>query len=67
MLNNRGLEYTEVDVTEDADALAFVKDLGYQAAPVVYTVQPDYEDIGGRGLIKHWTQFRPDHIAEIVK
>ena len=37
-----GTEYTEVDVTEDPAALAYVKDtLGYTGAPVVYVSTPD--------------------------
>lgn len=36
-----GTEYTEVDVTEDPAALAYVKDtLGYTGAPVVYVSTP---------------------------
>lgn len=54
-------------MTEDADALAFVKGLGYQQAPVVYTVEPEYEDEGGRGLIEHWSGFDADRIKAIVK
>lgn len=64
LLDQRGLEYTQVDVTEDPDALAFVKDLGYQAAPVVYTVNTDtvgYDDID------HWSGFNADRIKAIVK
>ena len=35
------IEYTEVDVTEDPAALAYVKDtLGYTGAPVVYVSTP---------------------------
>jgi glutaredoxin-like protein NrdH len=66
-LDSRGLEYTTVDVSEDADSLAFIKALGYLAAPVVYTVEPEYEDEGGRGLIQHWSGNQPDRIKAIVK
>lgn len=45
-----GTEYTEVDVTEDPAALAYVKDtLGYTGAPVVYVSTPT-EDIHWYGL-----------------
>lgn len=70
MLNNRGLEYTEVDVSVDADALAFVKGLGYQAAPVVYTQRTVFDDLDmaePRDIIEHWTQFQPDSIKAIIK
>lgn len=33
-MNRLGVEYTEVDVTKDAGALAYIQGLGYQAVPV---------------------------------
>jgi glutaredoxin-like protein NrdH len=33
-MNKRGVTYTEVDVTQDLTALAYVLSLGYQAVPV---------------------------------
>ncbi len=50
-------------MTEDPDALAFVKGLGYQAAPVVYTVDYESDD----GLVRHWSGFNADRIKAIVK
>lgn len=52
-LTKAGLAYSVVDVTEDADALAKVKALGYMQAPVVIT-----ED-------DHWAGFRPDKIKAL--
>ena len=49
-LNKQGLEYDIVDITADAEALANVKALGYQQAPVVFA---DGD---------HWSGFRPDKI-----
>lgn len=49
-LNKANLEYTEVDLMADAEALEAVKALGYQQAPVVMA--------GG----DHWAGFRPDLI-----
>jgi glutaredoxin-like protein NrdH len=42
-LDAAGIYYTEVDVTQDETALAFVKALGYTGAPVVYvsTIEGD--------------------------
>lgn len=48
-----GLPFNSIDVTEDANALAFIRTLGYQQAPVVVV----YE---GKGIKKHWSGFRPD-------
>ncbi len=53
-LNKQGLEYEVVDITADAEALASVKALGYQQAPVVFA---DGD---------HWSGFRPDKIAALA-
>ncbi len=49
-LDKQGLGYRKIDVTEDAEALDFIKGLGYQQAPVV---------MAGAD---HWSGFRPDRI-----
>lgn len=51
-LDAAGIAYEVRDVTEDTDALATVKALGYAAAPVVVSPTGD-----------HWSGFRPDKIA----
>lgn len=48
-----GLPFNSIDVTEDADAAAFVRTLGYSQAPVV-VVREDGD------IKKHWSGFRPD-------
>ena len=53
-LNKAGIAYDVVDITEDADALARVKSLGYVQAPVVITGED------------HWSGFRPDKIKAIT-
>ncbi|MFH5821345.1 glutaredoxin-like protein NrdH [Georgenia sp. AZ-5] len=53
-LNKQGLEYEVVDITADAGALASVKALGYQQAPVVFA---DGD---------HWSGFRPDKIKALA-
>lgn len=50
-LDNKKVEYKVVDMSEDAEALAKVKELGYLQAPVVVTDSD------------HWSGFRPDKIA----
>ena len=52
-LDRAGLDYTVVDISEDADARDYVMALGYLAAPVVET--------GG----DHWSGFRPDRIKAL--
>ncbi|MFC5369287.1 glutaredoxin-like protein NrdH [Arcanobacterium bovis] len=53
-LDKGGLDYVEVDLTQDEEALATVKALGYQQAPVVFA---DGD---------HWAGFRPDKIKALV-
>ncbi|HWK92864.1 MAG TPA: glutaredoxin-like protein NrdH [Luteimicrobium sp.] len=53
-LDKKGLEYDVVDVTEDPEALALVRELGYLQAPVV--VADD----------THWSGFRPDQITALA-
>lgn len=56
LLDKQGLDYTKIDVTEDAQALEYIKGLGYQQAPVV--IVGDGED--------HWSGFRPDRIKAAI-
>ncbi len=53
-LDKKGLEYDVVDVTQDPEALALVRELGYLQAPVVVA-----EDT-------HWSGFRPDQITALA-
>lgn len=53
-LDNKGIEYEVVDITEDAAALETVKEMGYLQAPVVITSDD------------HWSGFRPDKIEELA-
>ncbi len=54
-LNKQDLVYEEVDLTEDPNALEFVKSLGYVQAPVVMAGD------------QHWAGYRPDLIKKIAK
>lgn len=53
-LDKNGIDYTTIDVTEDAAALARIKELGYMQAPVV---------IAGE---EHWSGFQPDRINALA-
>lgn len=55
VLESKGLPYRVVDVTENADALSYVKELGYMTAPVVVASEHD-----------HWGGFQPDQIARLA-
>lgn len=48
-----GLPFNSIDVTEDAEAAAFVRTLNYSAAPVVVVRE-------GAQIKEHWSGFRPD-------
>lgn len=54
-LDKKGVAYDVVDITEDAAALARVKDLGYMQAPVVVAGDDS------------WSGFRPDKIDEVAR
>ena len=53
-LNKAGLAYDVIDITDDAEALATVKALGYVQAPVVITSED------------HWSGFRPEKVKALT-
>ena len=52
-LNNAGISYDVIDITEDAVARDYVMSLGYLQAPVVVTSDT------------HWSGFRPDRVKAL--
>lgn len=59
-LDKHGIEYTSVNISEDPDALNFVRGLdpSYAAAPVVLV---EFKD----GTSAHWSGYRPQHIENL--
>lgn len=53
-LDRKGLDYTIVDISADADAYARVAEMGYRQVPVV---------VAGDN---HWAGFRPDMIGALA-
>lgn len=53
-LDSSGIEYVVRDMSEDLEAVALAKELGYLQAPVV---------ISGD---QHWSGFRPDLISALI-
>lgn len=53
-LERKNIPYQVVDLTQDDDALQFVRQLGYQQVPVVIADQ------------EHWSGFRPDMISRLL-
>lgn len=58
-LDRVGIPYEIVDVSADSEAMAFVKELGHQQAPVVYVEYP------ATGAVDHWSGFQPGRLAAL--
>ena len=54
-INDNGIEAEFIDVTQDENALAEMKALGYTNLPVVYVDEQT-----------HWFGFRPDELEKLV-
>ena len=54
-INDNGIEAEFIDVTKDEQALSYIKNLGYNAMPVVYVDEQT-----------HWFGFRPDELEKLV-
>ena len=52
---DNGITAEFIDVTQDEEALSYVKELGYNAMPVVYVDETT-----------HWFGFRPDELEKLV-
>ena len=53
-LDRQGIDYSIVDISEDAEAYALVQGLGYRQVPVVVADE------------RHWAGFRPDMISALA-
>lgn len=53
-LDKKGVDYTVVDISQDAEAYAMVQELGYLQAPVVVAGDT------------HWAGFSPDKINNLA-
>jgi glutaredoxin-like protein NrdH len=53
VLNKKGIEYEEINLAENEEAMQHVRDLGYSAAPVV--------EIGD----VHWSGFRVEMLNRL--
>lgn len=53
-LKERNIPYTELNIEEDEDALSKIKEMGYQAVPVVVS------------STEHWYGFQPDKLAKLL-
>lgn len=55
-LDNAGIAYTVIDISDDLQARDYVMGFGYLQAPVVFIDEDT-----------HWSGFRPDRIRELAK
>lgn len=53
--DKQGVSYEIIDMSVDAEALEYVKSLGYVQAPVVMAGE------------QHWSGYRPDLIKKVAK
>ena len=53
VLTRNSIEYSEIDLSADESAMAYVRGLGYTAAPVVVSGED------------HWSGFRPDKLSAL--
>lgn len=54
-LKERNIPYTELNVEEDEAALSKIKEMGYQAVPVIVTET------------ENWYGFQPDKLSKLVE
>lgn len=59
-LKKLGIDYTKVDITQDAEAYNFARSLDetYLAAPIVTVVTE-------KGELLHWNQYRHSHLEAL--
>jgi glutaredoxin-like protein NrdH len=53
-LTKENIDFSEVDLSENTDAMEKVRALGYQSAPVVMAGE------------EHWSGFRPDKLNQLI-
>lgn len=58
-LDSASVTYDSIDLTQDQEALAQAKELGYLQAPIVLVTEGDT-------IVDHWSGFRPDKISAIT-
>jgi glutaredoxin-like protein NrdH len=54
VLTRSEIPYEEVDLSQDAEAMAYVRELGYSAAPIVVSGED------------HWSGFRMDKLSTLT-
>ena len=65
LLEREGIPFHTVNLPDDPDALEYIKELGYQQAPVVVLDGGDMVNDRDGGVIVHWSGFRPDLLNQL--
>ena len=60
MLDEAKVNYQEIDLTQDAEAMAMVKGLGYASAPVIVTSAGHWSGFRHSALLKAIELYRSD-------
>ena len=58
LLDELGVDYQEIDVSNDPDAVTALQSLGYRSVPIVLVENR-------KGEVTGWTGFRPDKIKQL--
>lgn len=53
-LKSKGVDFTEIDLSQDIDALNKIKEMGYRQAPVVFNGDD------------HWSGFNPSKLSAVA-
>lgn len=64
-LQEHNIEYTEINVDEDSEALNYLKMIGISSLPYVEVVET--EIIERDRVVKSWSGFQPSKLKELVK
>lgn len=54
-MDQRGIDYSVIDISKDEQSYALVRELGYMQVPVIMTNEG------------HWSGFQPDRINALVR
>ncbi|MGI4895081.1 MAG: glutaredoxin domain-containing protein [Janthinobacterium lividum] len=66
VLSTSGITYREIDLRENEEACAYVRDeLGHVEAPVVVVTDNPHSGQDA-GIVQHWSGFRPDRLTALV-
>ena len=66
LLDREGIAFHPVNLPDEPEALEYIKELGYQQAPVVVLTNGDVVSDRNGQVIVHWSGFRPDLLNQLA-